>query len=52
MSAWIMRIYEAKCRKYETLTLRLQLQLWRETMAEVGFAAYTMEKCMAGGDGR
>ncbi len=49
-AAW--QIFEVKCRKYETLTPRLQLQLWREAVAEAEFAAYTMEKCMAGGNGR
>lgn len=49
MNEAVKRIFEAKCRKYETLTPRLQLQLLREAVAEAGFAAYTENKCMAGG---
>jgi len=49
-AAW--RIFEVKCRKYETLTPRLQLQLWREAVAEAEFAAYTEKMCMAGGSVR
>ena len=47
--AW--RIYETKCRKYETLSPKLQIQLFREAMAEAAFAAYTVEKCMAAIEG-